>query len=175
MHRLGRHAGIIARCYTPSDDSRNRATLLAGVISGAAGGGLAIAGAVWAVRNGIRRLEETEIRRQRVDCITRIYGSRFVLGVMPPAPPPRPEYVSQFCYELNRAGALFAEFPDVTNLLRDLNRAVSLPGTENRAPLFVTLIKKMAEHTSLRLDLLTDVDVTAGFQINVPPSAQAGH
>lgn len=61
--------------------SSEAAASWSGISSGAICGGLAIAGAIAAVLKGVRDLEETEIRRLRVEeCMTCLYGMRFAPG-----------------------------------------------------------------------------------------------
>lgn len=141
------------------------ATILEGIISGVLGGSLAVVGALWAVHNGIRDLEDVEIRRHRVTCITNMYALRYIFGVMPPAGPPRAEDAAAFAFEINRAGLLFADTPGILNDLRDLHDAIN----KNReaSPQFLALIKHMAAQTRLHLDQLSDADLKNVLNIQI--------
>jgi len=87
------------------------ATIVGGVVSGILGGGLAVGGALWAVGRGIRNLEDAEIRRNRVSCVTNIYGLCPIFSSTPAKDPPRTEDVAAFSFEINRAKLLFAGNP----------------------------------------------------------------
>lgn len=113
------------------------ATIWAAVISGALAGGLAIIGAILAVRKGVRDLEQTEIRRQRVLCISNLYGLRYAITEGFAA---RPEDQAHFMYEINRAGALFADDPSILSDLRDFYDEVSSKAQKDATPRLIALI-----------------------------------
>jgi hypothetical protein len=142
------------------------ATILAGVISGGVGGSLAVVGALWAVRRGIRDLEDVEIRRHRVTCITNLYALRHILGVRPPAPPPRAEDAAAFAFELNRAGLLFANNQRVLNDLRDFHDLITK--NVDATPQLLALLKHMAEQTRLDVSGLSDADIRNVLNVSVP-------
>ena len=148
------------------------ATILAGAISGALGGTLAVFGALRAVRNGIRDLEEVEIRRQRVSCITSLHGLRFILSVRPPSVPPRPEDIAAFSFEINKAGLLFADDMDILKDLRDFREAVI--NNVDATALWVRLIRKMGAQTRLHVEGLSDSDLTNAFYVQTKPQTQTG-
>jgi hypothetical protein len=141
------------------------ANILAGVISGVIGGGLAILGALLAVRKGVRDLEENEIRQQRVTCIANLYGLRFALS---PELSARPEDQARFMFEINRAGALFADDPEILNGIRDFHDAVRSKKDPTEATnRFITLIRKMGQQTRLHVQTLSDADVKSTFLLPV--------
>jgi hypothetical protein len=141
------------------------ATILDGFISGAVGGSLAVIGALWAVRNGIRNLEDVEIRRHRVACVTNLYALCPIFSNSPPGTLPREQDVAAFSFEINRAKLLFAGTQNVTNDIRDLH--LTLNKNVDAGPQFFALIKHMGEQTRLRLDQLSDADLTTIFNINI--------
>jgi hypothetical protein len=143
------------------------ATIISGVLSGVFGGGLAVVGAVLAVRWGVRDLEETEIRRQKVNCITSLYGLRFVLGEIAEGSFVRIEDLDQFMFEINRAGALFAEQTGILNDLRDFHDVLKTRKVDPTDRL-VALLRKMGAQTKLRMDYLSDADVKNVFRLNLP-------
>ena len=101
----------------PLHMSPQTATILEGVISGLLGGGLSVLAVLWGVRN----LEKTEIRRERVSCITNLYGLRYALSDGFSA---RAEDQAHFMFEMNRAGALFAHDHEILNDIRDFYEVV---------------------------------------------------
>lgn len=137
------------------------ATIIAGIISGALGGTLAIIGAVLAVQKGVRDLEGTEIRRLRVECITNLYGLRYAITDGFAA---RAEDQARFMFEINRAGALFADDVEILRELRDFYEEVRAKKADATARL-VVLIKKMGRKTSLNLHELGDSDVRSTFTL----------
>jgi hypothetical protein len=144
--------------------SAETAAMWSGILSGAICGGSAIVGAIWAVRKGLRELEETEIRRQRVECITSMYGLRFVLSDPSAGFSPRPEDVARFMFEFNRAGALFAKDGEVLNGLRDFYESVRTKTGDPTSQL-IALIKNMARNTRLEIGTLSDTDVKNIFTL----------
>ncbi len=137
------------------------ATILAGVISGVLGGTLAIIGAILAVRKGVRDLERTEIRRLRVECITNLYGLRYAITDGFAA---RPDDQARFMFEMNRAGALFADDVEILRELRDFYEEVRAKKVDATARL-IGLIKKMGRKTSLNVHELGDSDVRSTFTL----------
>jgi hypothetical protein len=144
--------------------SPESATIWAGIISGIIGGGLAVIAALLAVHLGISKLEQTEIRRLRVECITNLYGLRFVTSEAPA----RPEDVARYMFELNRAVTLFADDTDTLNELRDFYESVKSKRAD-ATDRMITLIKKMSATTALRVENLSDADVRAIFLLPMPP------
>jgi hypothetical protein len=115
----------------------------------------------------VRDLEDTEIRRQRVSCIINLYGLRFVLGENGQGFFLRADDTAQLMFELNRAGALFANSADVLNDLRDLHDALRAKKVDPTDRL-IALLKKMGKQTKLRIDRLGDADVKNTFRLNLP-------
>ena len=72
------------------------ATIAAGILCGLIGGALAFFGAILAVKLGVKDLEATELRRQKLDCIVNLYGLRYVLS---PEPVQRDEDRTRFMFE----------------------------------------------------------------------------
>ena len=101
----------------------NIAAIIAGVLSGLLGGGIAAWGALFAVRAGVRDLEATERRRQKISCVINLYGLRCVLS---PDPVQRDEDRTRFICEIGRAAALFADDAEVQKQLRDFYRCGSV-------------------------------------------------
>jgi hypothetical protein len=97
------------------------AAITAGVLSGLFGGGIAAWGAWFAVKAGVRDLEATERRRQKISCAINLYGLRYVVSSEPVQ---RDEDRTQFMFEMGRAAALFADDPEVQKKLRDFYSAV---------------------------------------------------
>jgi hypothetical protein len=141
------------------------ATILEGIISGGIGGSLAVIGALWAVRNGIRDLEDVEIRRHRVTCVTNLYALCPIFSNKPPGALPREQDVAAFSFEINRAKVLFAGTPSVTNDIRDLH--LTLSKNMDAGPQFFSLIKHMGEQTRLHLNQLSDADLTTVLNLNI--------
>jgi len=79
--------------------------IVSGILSGVIGGVLSIDRSNRGGYMGIRKLEESEIRKQKVDCIVNLYGLRYVMveGHAHSA-----EDRSRLAFEMNRAGVLFA-------------------------------------------------------------------
>jgi hypothetical protein len=127
--------------------------IVAGVLSGVVGGGLATLGAILAVNIGIRKLEESEIRKQKVDCIVTMYGLRFV---MVEGQNHAQEDRSRLMFEMNRAGVLFADDPQVQNDLRDYRN-----GQSNER--LIALIHSMGKTTKLNTSLLSKSDIENVF------------
>lgn len=136
-------------------------TIWSGIISGLLGGGLAVLGAWIAVRIGIRDLERTEIRRQRVLCITNLFGLRYALTAERTA---RAEDTASFMFEINRAGALFADFPEILNEIRDFYDSTKDKKPDAEARL-IKVVKLMGERTLLRVKNLSDADVKKIFML----------
>src|SRR6266498_2827275 len=90
--------------------------LIAAIVEGVLSGGIAAFGAWYAVRAGVRNLEATEHRRERISCVINLYGLRYVLS---PDPVQRDEDRTRFMFEIGRAGALFADDREVQKRLRD--------------------------------------------------------
>jgi hypothetical protein len=156
------------------------ATILEGILSGGIGGSLAVLGALWAVRKGIHDLEDVEIRRHRVACVTNLYALCPIFSKRPPGPLPREQDVAAFSFEINRAKLLFAGTPSVTDGIRDLHLTLSKPNVDAGMQFFA-LIKHMGEQTGLRLDRLSDADLATVFNIGsnqpaipLPPAARRG-
>jgi hypothetical protein len=141
--------------------SAETAAIWSGILSGTICGVLAIVGALAAVLKGIRDLEKNEIRRHRVECITSLYGLRFILSE---GYSPRPEDVARFMFEINRAGALFAEDAAVLNGLRDFYESARSKNSDATDRL-ITLIKDMAQNTRLAIRNLSDADVRNTFML----------
>lgn len=129
------------------------------------GGGLAVLGALWAVRNGINDLEDVEIRRHRVTCVTNLYGLCPIFGKKPPGLLPREQDVAAFSFEINRAKLLFAKTPSVTSDIRDL--LLTLNKNVDAGPQFFALIRHMGEQTRLHLDQLSEADLDTVFNIDI--------
>ncbi len=144
--------------------SAESAAIWSGVLSGLICGAMAIVGALAAVLKGIRDLEKTEIRRQRVECITTLYGLRFVLSE---GFSPRTEDVARFMFEINRAGALFGENRECLNCLRDFYESVRMKRVD-AIDRMLTLIRIMASGTRLQLGNLSDADVRNTFLLPNP-------
>ena len=132
-----------------------------GIISGLLGGGLAITGALLAVSKGVRDLERTEIRRQRVLCITNLFGLRYAITEDQNA---RPDDKARFMFEINRAGALFADYPEILNEIRDFYESTrnKKPDAETR---LIRVVKQMGEQTLLKVKNLSDADVKNIFML----------
>ena len=141
------------------------ATILEGIIGGGIGGSLAVVGALWAERNGIRDLEDVEIRRHRVTCVTNLYALCPIFSKKPPGPLPREQDVAAFSFEINRAKLLFAGTPSVTNDIRDLQ--LTLNKNVDAGPQFFALIRHMGETTRLHLDQLSDADLTTILSLDI--------
>jgi hypothetical protein len=92
--------------------------LVAALISGVLGGGIAAWGAWYAVKAGVNDLEAIERRRQKVSCVINLYGLRYVLS---PDPVQRDEDRAQFMFEIGRAGALFADDMEVHSFQLNTN------------------------------------------------------
>ena len=88
---------------SPQMQEANVAAIVAGVLSGLLGGGIAAWGAWYAVKTGVSDLEATERRRQKISCVINLYGLRYVLS---PDPVQRDEDRTRFMFEIGRAGAL---------------------------------------------------------------------
>ncbi len=154
----------------PNIMTAEAATILEGFISGAIGGSLAVIGALWAVRNGIRNLEDVEIRRHRVACVTNLYALCPIFSNTPPGKVPRDQDVAAFSFEINRAKLLFAGAPNVRNAIRDFHLTIN-KGVDASPQLFA-LIKRMGEHTRLRLDQLSDADLTTVLNVEIKRPAK---
>ena len=129
---------------------------------------------------GVKDLEATELRRQKLDCIVNLYGLRYVLS---PDPVQRDEDRTKLMFEIGRAGALFAEDVEVQKGLRDLHdarkRCEAEPQPTER---FISLIKQMGRSAKCPLDALSDADVRnvlllplrnpSGFQVIVQQPLQ---
>ncbi len=140
------------------------ATILEGIISGGLGGTLAVIGALWAVRHGIGDLEDVEIRRHRVTCVTNLYALCPIFSNKPQGIP-REQDVAAFSFEINRAKLLFADTTSVTNDIRDLH--LTLNKNVDAGPQFFALIRHMGEQTRLHLDHLSDADLTTVFDLRI--------
>ncbi len=136
-------------------------TIFAGALGGLICGGLTFFGAFYAVKKGIEDLELSEIRRIRVECITSLYGLRFAITDGFSA---RPEDLSRFMFEMNRAGALFADDEDTLNGLRDFYDSVAKKKPDATTRL-MAMIKSMGKQTSLKLNRLSDADVASTFTL----------
>jgi hypothetical protein len=141
------------------------ATIASGILCGLIGGSLAFWGAIRAVRAGVRDLEATELRRQKLDCIVRLYGLRYVFS---PEPVQRDEDRASFMFEFGRAGALFAEDVEVQKGLRDLYDATKRGEAEGqRSDRFISLIKQMSRSAKCPLQALSDADVRNVFLLRL--------
>jgi len=133
------------------------ATILSGIFCGLIGGALAFLGAKRAVKEGVRDLEETEIRRQKLDCILNLYGLRYVLGQGPCC---RDEDRTRFMFEISRASALFAEDVEVQKGMRDFHAGIKRDDPEaQRTDRLISLIKQMSESARCPIQALSDTDV----------------
>jgi len=140
-------------------------TILSGVLCGLIGGALAFIGAMRAVKEGVKDLEKTELRRQKLDCILNLYGLRYVLGEGPSC---RDEDRTRFMFETSRAGALFAEDAEVQKGMRDFYDAITRGEPEpQRTDRFITLIKQMSKSARCPVQALSDADVRNIFLLKL--------
>ncbi len=130
-------------------DSSLAASITATVFGGLLSGLGAVIGALWAVGRGLKRLERQEVRRQQVQCIINLYGSRVAIA---PNNEPQPENRQRFFFELNKVGVLFADNTKVKDGLRAY-RANGSP------PNLITLVKAMCECVDIDASSLTNDDV----------------
>lgn len=133
-------------------------TVGAGIVGALVGGLLSGIGSVRAVRAAQHDLEKDELRRLRLICFSNIMGLRHVLtnGVLA-----SPEDRSKLSFEFNRAPALWSDYPDMINLLRDMRE----PGLSRNNGL-LALLKKMGDTTALPVDRLADGDFMRSFNIS---------
>lgn len=113
-----------------------------------------------------RQLEQTEIRRQKVECIVALFGLRFVLGNNPAFP----EFRAQFMYALNKIAVLWADDANVLKNLRDFygsvqqaNQSVGTGHDANQR--LVILIRSLGTTTKLPLESIGDKDITDIFML----------
>jgi hypothetical protein len=135
--------------YRTNMDSSVAANITAAVLGGLLSGLGAVVGALWAVGRGLRKLERQEVRRQQVQCIVNLYGSRVAIA---PNNEPQPENRQRFFFELNKVGVLFA---DSTNV-RECLRAYRTNGSTSN---LITLVKAMCECVDIDASSLTNDDV----------------
>ena len=107
---------------------------------------------------GIRKLEESEIRKQKVECIINLYGLRFV---MVEGHDHSAEDRSRLAFEMNRAGVLFAEDSEVQKNIRDYKAKAT-------NDVLIALIHNMGKTTKLRTDQLSNADIESVFLAKVP-------
>ena len=118
---------------------------------------MAIRASVKAVEQTAAKLETTEIRKQKVDCLVAVCGLRFViLDQLWPSL----EFRSRYLYEMNKIAVLWSDDPEVLNNVRDV-----LNGSSNDK--LVRLMRNMGRSTALPLQNLADADLTRIFLI--PP------
>jgi hypothetical protein len=141
------------------------ATIVSGILCGLIGGTLAFIGAVRAVRAGVKDLEATELRRQKLDCILNLHGLRYVLSERPAQ---RDEDRTRFMFEMGRASALFAEDAEVQKGMRDFHDAIKRCEPEpQRTDRFISLIKQMSKSARCPLQALSDTDVRNVFLLQL--------
>ena len=141
----------------------NTATILAGCLDGLIGGGLTILGVYVTVKWGspkatewsLRVLEETEIRKMKIECLVNLCGYRFAMTNDFNA---RDEDRSRFMFELNRVPALFAGDEEVQNHARDI---LTKPTNER----LIALLHSMGRTTKLPTSKLSNTDMEKVFLI----------
>lgn len=164
--------------------------IVAALVSGVLGGGLAAWGAWYAVKRGVQDLEATERRRQKISCVINLYGLRYVLS---PDPCQRDDDRTRFMFEMGRAAALFADDEEVQKKLRDyygymqsLNKlheevtarqqagkpdpqaAARLQNASDHATdMLVAVIKELSRAANFPVRSLSDVDVKNIFTIKL--------
>jgi len=166
------------------------AAIVAGILCGLLSGGIAAWGAWYAVRTGVRDLEATERRRQKISCVINLYGLRYVLS---PDPVQRDEDRTRFMFEIGRATALFADNQEVQKRLRDFYSAVQSgnqlkrevtarqqtgnpdpqdagrlqAADANSTGLLVSVIKELSRGANFPVQSLSDSDVRNIFTIGL--------
>src|ERR1017187_974215 len=109
-------------------------------------------------RAKLEKLEHSEIRKLKVECLSNLIGLRFVT----PSPANQlAEYVSKWMFEMNRICVLWADDPCVMKDLRDFNAEPS-----NIARL-TKLFRTMGKTTTFHLDNLSDTDLGALFLMQI--------
>ena len=134
----------------------NLISAAAGLIGAIIGGLLAYRGAIYAVNRASQDLEQSEIRRLKVECITALTGLRWVISDMPIKPV---EYKARLMFELNRIPALWANEPEVLINLRDFQTY----GGNDR---FVVLVRSLGSSTKLSIESLSDSDLRTILRID---------
>lgn len=121
-------------------------SVITALVSAVIGGLLAVWGTLKAVREIAQDLEKAEIRKERVNCLAALCGSRFAITEGTPVPL---EWQCRYVYELNRVPVLWCEFESAVNChQRFLNHSTA----EN----FVALLRVLSESTKLNLKGVRD-------------------
>lgn len=124
-----------------------------GIIGALVGGGFTVWGAIKAVEKASHDLEATEIRRQKVECITAITGLRWVISDGQSQPD---EYKARLMYEMNKIPSLWADDQEVMKNLRDFHA----DRTNER---LILLLRKLGNSTKLSTGKLSDADIRTIF------------
>lgn len=130
------------------------ATILSACISGV----LSAAGAFMAVLVGFARLEPHSRRTTKIDCVSNIFGFRWLLS-------PRPkqftlETLSQFNNEINKISILFADDRNVRDALTTFQLEI------NEAN-FKRLLRCLCNNLGIKDSVLTDTYLTQNVIISL--------
>ena len=118
------------------------------IFSAIIGGVLALVGAIWAVREAAKGLENSEIRRQRIDCVSNLVGLRYTITSANISNEDR----SSLLFELNRITILWSDNSAVLMRMREFYSNRTNEG-------FMRLVRAMAQTTALNVENISDADL----------------
>ena len=131
----------------------NLISAASGIVGAIVGGAFTVWGAIKAVEKTSKDLEFTEIRRQKVECITALNGLRWVISDGQDQPD---EYKAKLMYEMNKIPSLWADDPEVMKNLRDFH-------AERTNERLILLLRNLGNNTRLSTGKLSDADIRTIF------------